>query len=157
HRLGEGLPLANGNRSKLETVGDVAYGVYVRHARPRIFIDDHMAVPAQLDAGRLQAETGDIGPPPGGVHDEAGRHTLTVPERQIEAARRLVDPRDVGHHAHVDTLAHHFLVQQVAQVVVEAAQNLLAAIKQFGAHAEPIEDAGELDCNVATAHDGDFV
>ncbi len=47
------------------------------------------------------------------------------------------------------------LGQRVAQVLVEAAQDLLAAVEQRGLGAEAVEDAGELHGDVAAADDHD--
>ncbi len=41
----------------------------------------------------------------------------------------------------------------IAQIVIEAAQDLLAAIDQDGLDAETLEDAGEFDRDIAAADD----
>ena len=61
-----------------------------------------------------------------------------------------------GHRAAGDQTdaAHlHFHAQLVAQIVVETAQNVFAAIDERHVGAEPGENAGELDGDVAAALD----
>ena len=67
----------------------------------------------------------------------------------------LLDGGDVGVDAHVDLALEHLGHQAVAHVLVEAAQDLLAAVDQRRLDAEAVEDAGELDGDVAAADDQD--
>ena len=55
----------------------------------------------------------------------------------------------------VDSLALEFRGQAVAQILIEAAQNLLAAIELRHLAAQAVEDAGELHRDVAAAEHGD--
>ena len=55
----------------------------------------------------------------------------------------------------LDAAPFHFRAQMLAHVVVEAAQDVLAAIDQRHLGAEPVEDAGELDRDIAAALDQD--
>ena len=54
-----------------------------------------------------------------------------------------------------DAALLHLGAQMLAHVVVEAAQDVFAAIDQRHLGAEPVEDAGELDRDVAAALDQD--
>ena len=56
-------------------------------------------------------------------------------------------------HTHVDPALEQLRGQPVAQVLVEAAQDLGAAVEKRGVDAEAVEDAGELDGDVAAADD----
>ena len=67
----------------------------------------------------------------------------------------LVDGGDVGIAHHVDAALEQLLGQVVAQLFVEAAQDLGAAVEQRGVDAEPAEDAGKLHGDVAAADDDD--
>ena len=58
-------------------------------------------------------------------------------------------------HTHVDAALEHLLGQAVAQLLVEAAQDLGAAVEERGLDAEAVEDAGELHGDVAAADDQD--
>ena len=57
--------------------------------------------------------------------------------------------------ADVDAALAHRLGQPVAQIGIEIAQDLVAAIDHGHLHAEPGEDRGELHADIAGADDGD--
>ena len=67
----------------------------------------------------------------------------------------LLDRRDLAAGEHLDAARFHLDAQVLAHVVVEAAQDILAAIDQRHMRAQPGEDAGELDGDVAAALDHD--
>ena len=86
-----------------------------------------------------------------GVHDLVGFDVAAAGEYALQAVGGLLD---AGKHlaAHdVDALLAHLGGKVVADVVIEAAQDLLAAIEQRRLHPEPVEDAGELDRDIAAA------
>ena len=64
-----------------------------------------------------------------------------------------LDLRDIGLGADLDALLLHLGGEMVADIVIEAAQDLLAAIDQNRLDAEAREDAGELDGDIAAADD----
>ena len=72
----------------------------------------------------------------------------------IAASVRL-DRGDVGVHPQIDAAIAHGLGQPVAQLHVEVAQDLVAAIEHGHRDAEPIEDRGEFHADIAGADDGD--
>ena len=53
---------------------------------------------------------------------------------------------------HLDALGFDLTPQMLAHIVVEAAQNLFAAIRQRHLGAEALEDPGKLHGNVAATH-----
>src|SRR3546814_9706680 len=69
----------------------------------------------------------------------------------METATTLVDTIDGGLDDDLDALFHHLAGQRVAHVVVEAAQDLRAAVDQRDLAAEAVEDTGEFDRDVAAA------
>ena len=77
--------------------------------------------------------------------------------RQLDA-EAVVDLLDRVHRLPVMILMPrrlHLRAQMLTHVVVEAAQDILAAIDQRHLGAEAVEDAGELDRDVAAALDQD--
>ncbi len=74
----------------------------------------------------------------------------------IDQARRgLLDTGVLGPHHHPHTAFGHFVGHVGAHIVVEAAQNIGAAIDQGRIDAQPGEDAGELHRDIAAAHHAD--
>ena len=63
--------------------------------------------------------------------------------------------RHIGPGADLDALLLHLGGEMVAEIVVEAAQDLLAAVDEDRLDAEAGEDAGELHRDVAAADDHD--
>ena len=93
---------------------------------------------AQLHAGRLQADAGGVRRAAGGIHDLA-RHRPCVPSFK----RRLCSPSSPCRwsaisalQTHVDTALEQLRGQAVAQLLVEAAQDLRAAVEKRGVDAE---------------------
>ena len=72
-----------------------------------------------------------------------------------EFVARFLDRRDGVPAGHGDAAAAHLVAQVLAHVVVETAQDVLAAIDQRHLAAEPGEDAGELHRDIAAALDDD--
>ena len=154
-RAHKGHGLVDGDRRQLQPVGDIADGVDVRHIGAREFVDDHFALPADFDAGLLQAEPIGVGHTADGQHQAIGFQNLAVIGKREDFAVPLVDPPEdaVGDDAHA--LLVHGLGQRVAHVLVEAAQDLVAAIDQRHLAAQAMEDVGELDRDIAAAGDDD--
>ena len=67
----------------------------------------------------------------------------------------LLDPRDLGAGVDLDAAAAHLVRQRDADVVVEAVEQFLAADDLDDLGAETVEDAGELDRDIAAADDDD--
>ena len=68
---------------------------------------------------------------------------------------RFLDPREDLAGDDADAARRHRRRQPVAQILVEAAQNFIAAIDQRHVGAEAVEDRGELDGDIAAARDDD--
>ena len=103
---------------------------------------------------------GDVGLAADREHDAVGLDLAAVAERRgiarSVALLAPVDRRDDVPDDHLDAARLHFAAQMGAHVVVEPAQNVLAAIDQRHPRAEAGEDAGELDRDVAAALDHDL-
>src|SRR3546814_3798429 len=67
---------------------------------------------------------------------------------QVQRLAPLLDAVDGGLDDDLDALLHHLAGQRVAHVVVEAAQDLRAAVDQRHLAAEAVEAAGDLDGDV---------
>ena len=65
----------------------------------------------------------------------------------------FLDGRDGLAGDDLDAAILHLVMQMPAHVVVEAAQDVFAAVDQRHLRAEPVEDAGELDGDIAAALD----
>src|SRR3546814_5652416 len=66
-----------------------------------------------------------------------------VGEMQVQRLAPLLDAVDGGLDDDLDALLHHLAGQRVAHVVVEAAQDLRAAVDQRHLAAEAVEDRSE--------------
>ncbi len=92
---------------------------------------------------------------PGRVEHAVGLDPGAVAQRHAQACA-AVEPRDaldVDVRAQIDALLAHLVGQEGAHVVVEAAQDLLAAVELRDLRAEALEDRGELARDVAAADD----
>ncbi|ABA48398.1 hypothetical protein BURPS1710b_0499 [Burkholderia pseudomallei 1710b] len=141
---------------QLRARGDVADRVDRRHRRRRIGVDFDRAVRVARDPDRLEPEPVAIRDAPRRIQHRVVRpvRALGEPERQ-PAVGAALDRLDRRARMDGDTLLRHLAMQRVPHVVVEAAQDLLAAIEQVDIDAEPVEDARELDRDVAAADDRD--
>ena len=153
HRVGEGVALANGDRRQIDAIRHIADGVDGRNICARILIDDDRAALLHRDARRLEAE-------PLRQRRAAGRQqcgvyveTRAILQRRDESARGLLElgrqSAAVNLYARIDEA----LVEQAAQIFVEAAQGQIGAQRQMHLGAEPREDAGEFDGDIAAADD----
>jgi hypothetical protein len=121
--------------------------------RERIDLDRAHLV--AVNARRLEAEAVGVGIAADGRHRLVDVEDFAAGERHRKPIVGLVD---VGEHRvgdDPDALLGHLLGQRGADVVVEAAQDHAAAVDQRGLDAEAVEDAGELDRDVAAAGDDD--
>jgi hypothetical protein len=93
----------------------------------------------------------------GRIHHEVGLEHAA--ERRTKLVWRLAigshDALDLGLGAHPDTARLQGLVHEGAALLVEAAQDAVAPDHDIDLAAEPVEDAGKLDGDIATAHDRD--
>ena len=65
----------------------------------------------------------------------------------------LVDGRDRGIEVQVDALLGHLVTREFTHFVVKATQEQVAAIAEMSLGAQAIEDAGELNRDIASAND----
>ena len=157
HGVGEGVPLADRDRRQVDPVGDVADRIDVRHARSARIRST--AMPPFLASAT-----------PAVVQPEPARHSAAGRSRTSPCRPRTASWSDSSTQRPCSTFSTrldrlpgddldaaplHFGAQMLAHVVVEAAQDVVAAIDQRHLGAEPVEDAGELDRDVAAALDQD--
>ena len=154
-RIGDRVAFANGDGRQIDPVGDVADREDVRDRGARIAVDGDAAIVGDGDAGVLDAEIGDVGLAADREHHPLGDEPAAVAQRRGIAAALRLDRLDELAGDDLDAARFHLAAQMRAHVVVEAAQNVLAAIDERHLRAEPGEDAGELDRDVAAALDDD--
>src|SRR5258707_13022265 len=87
----------------------------------------------------------------GGEHDLVDLDLAAVRQLDPERTLRLIDASDGLAGDDPDAAFLHLAAQMGAQVLIEAAQDVLAAIDQRDLGAEAIEDGGELDRDIAAA------
>ena len=114
------------------------------------------ALLVELDAGLLEPEPIDIRPAAGGEHHLVDHDLLMIGQRNVRGRDRPSrPPSTICLGDDLDAALFHLGAQMLAHVVVEAAQDVVAAIDQRHLGAEPVEDAGELDRDIAAALDQD--
>ena len=156
YAIGEGMAFADRNRRQVETVGDVADGVDIRCGGLRELVDGDAAVVwIDGDPGFFQPEISDAGMPTDREH-----HLVRSDARSIRQMRGVsiaipVDPLDraTGHDG--DAVLFHLTAHMGANVLVEATQDVVAAVDHCHIGAEAREDAGELQRDVPAALDKD--
>ncbi len=153
HRLGEGLAVADRHRGQGRAIGDVADGIDRGHRGLRPVVDPDRAVGGEADAERLEAEPGGVRVAPGGEEHLVGDVGLAVVGRHLEAGAVALDRGHLALDLEDDAARPHRRRQVVAQVVVEAAQDLVGADQLGDLGAEPVHDARELAGDVAAADD----
>ena len=94
-----------------------------------------------------------FGSPSGGEHHAVDREGLVIGQLDAEAVLDLLDEVDRLPGDDLDAAAFHLRAQMLAHVVVEPAQDVVAAIDQRHLGAEPVEDAGKFERDVAAALD----
>ena len=159
HGVGEGMALADRDRRQVDAIGDVADRVDV--SAPRSARNSSTAMPPFFGLRRRR-------PSPGRDRRRSdGGRSRTSPgrrRRSIRSDRCVVNslpcidlrrPLDGAPVRMRDAVLLHLGAHVGAHVVVEAAQDVVAAIDQRHVGAEAGEDAGELDRDVAAALDQD--
>src|SRR5262249_49275542 len=150
---GEGMALADRDRRQRDAVGDVAHRIDLRHAGLRELVDRDRAGFRQLDAGLLEAKAFDVRPAAGREHHLVDDDLLVVGQLDAEAMIDLLDRLDDHLGDDLDAALFELRAQMAANLVVEAAQDVLAAIDQGYVRAEAVEDGGELERDIAAALD----
>ncbi len=90
------MPLADRDRCQLDPVGDVADRPDGVGAGPAGGVDLDGVALVQRDAGRLQAEVLDIGPPPDRPQQQLGVDRLAAGDVDADAAVGLLDALEGG-------------------------------------------------------------
>lgn len=117
-----------------------------------MLVDRDEALVGQLHSGVFQAQVIQHRPPPGGIeHAVRLQHPAVLEGRGQAAIGLFVDTGDVAVELQVQALLAQFVAQMLADAAVEAAQEQVATVEQDGLGAEPVEDRGELDGDVAAA------
>ena len=152
--VGKSVPLANGNGSQIHAIRHIADGVDVRHGRLRIVVD-HDRTFAHGHARRLEAEIMHMRVAADREHDLIRRDTVAARKLREKPLRAFRDFRHGFAENNLDAAIFHFRVKMRAQIVVEAAQDFLAAINECDLRAEAGENPGELDADIAAALNDD--
>ncbi len=105
------------------------------------------------DAGLLEAEPRHVRTATDGEHHLIGSNAAPVGELRGEFAAAFVDLLNRHAGADSDAALLHFGAQMRAHVIVEAAQDVVAAIDERHRGAQPGEDARELNGDIAAALD----
>ena len=155
HGLGEGGALADGDGGEVDAVGDVADGPDVVDVGLGIVVDDHRALVVERHAGGLQTQASGVGLAAGGVHHHVALVGVAAGEVADQAGGALLNTGVFAAQDHLDAALFDLGGEVAADVVVEAAQDVGAAVHQGGVDAQAVEDAGELDGDVAAADDDD--
>ena len=153
--VGEGVPLANGDRRQRRAVRYVADGEDAVDRRLRVLVDDDVAVPAELDTDFVEAEAERVRRAADSEHDLLGGQRRAVRQMPDEPGAGLLEVREDVPGDDADALLDVGLGETVAQILVEAAQDLVAAIDDRRLDAEVRENAGELHGDVAATGDDD--
>ena len=127
----------------------------MRHRRAREAIDLDRALVVDAHACRFEPEPLHIGAPSGREHHLVDDDIVVVGQLDAQSVIDLLDRLDDALADHPDAAPLHLGSQMGADIVVEPAQDVLAAIDQRDLRAEPGEDAGELDRDIAAALDQD--
>jgi len=138
-----------------DAIGAVADRVDVVHRGLGMAIDPDHAALVEIDPGRLQAHVMRVGPAAGGIEDLIDIQNLAAGQLKPEMRAMRLDRRDLGLQAEIDALLLELLGHETADIVIEAAQQRRAAIEEMSLGAETVEDAGELQRDIAAAHHRD--
>ena len=137
--------------SELHAAGDIAHGIDRRHIGLVVFVDHHRPILALCDTRGLQAQTGHQRHTAGGIQHGIGHHIAAVLEPHAQAVGRFGDGRDIGAQPQIDAGLAHLAGDEMADLLVEAAQHLLAAVQLGDPRAQAVEDGRELAGDVAAA------
>ena len=154
--VGKGMALADGHRGQRHGAGDIAHRVDARHIGAREPVDDDLALFAGFHAHVLQAEVARGRTAAGGDQHLVHVECAVIVQGDADAAVGLaVQPLEGGVHPHVDALLAVGLDDQVGHLHIETAQHARPAVDLCDLCAQPAEDAGKFDADVASPHHGD--
>ena len=149
HQVGIGLAFADRRRRELHAVGHIADGMDVRHACAAVDVDAHGAAGIERDTGGLEAQATGVGAAPESAQHGVGKRACAVVEPDGQTLCAALDGAKAGTGDEANALPCKLRLQQIAHVVVEPAQDLVAAQHQRDFGAEAAEQAGELERDVA--------
>jgi hypothetical protein len=121
----------------------------------RIFVDHDGAGRVRLHADSFETDVLDVRRAADGEHHLIGGVMLAVREHRLQCMRLLFDRGDGLAENDLDPPPHHLRAHVLADVVVKAAQDLVAAVNERHVGAEAAEQAGEFRRDVAAALDHD--
>src|SRR5262249_30841878 len=141
----------DGDWRQVHAVRDIADRVDVRYGGLRVLVNGDAALLAQPHPRRLHTETGNIRPAANREHHLVDFDRAVVGKRRGEGGLRPAHRayRRAAKNPHAPL--GHLRIEVGAQVVVEAAQDVFAAVDQRNLGPEPIENGGELDGDIAAA------
>ncbi len=150
---GHGHAFGQSHRSELHAANHVANGQDRRRGGLVLLVNTNVTPCVQLDAGVFQAQVVQHRAPAGGIEHAIGDQLAPILEGGLEAAvLELVDALDVGVELQVEPALFQFFLQVRAYRTVEATQEQVATVQKRGSRPQALEDASELDRDIATAH-----
>ena len=141
------------HRGQLDPVGHVAHRPDAGHVGAVVLVDDHLTLAALGHAHGFQTQTLHIGFAAGGVQHRIGHDHVAVFQFGAQTVVGLANIDHAGIQAQVHTGLEHLARDEVADLVIEAAQHLFAPVQLRDLRAHAIEDGGELAGDVATTDD----
>ena len=152
-RVGERVAVADGDRREVHAVGHVADRIDGLDAALRILVDNDRARVVELHARGLEAEALRIRVAADREQDDVGFHCLAGRQGRADGAAGLLQLRERGFHRQPGSAAFHFYMHVSAQVIVESAQQLVAAMQDAHRASEAVEDVREFERHVPAADD----
>eukprot|EP00760_Papus_ankaliazontas_P006381 PhM_4_TR1301/c1_g1_i3/m.105370 len=157
HGVRDDVTLVDGDGRQLDAVRNVAERPDVGHVRAALRVDEHgLRLGVERDADAFEVEAVRAGVAAGGIHNDVCNERLAILRGHLLLAVGLqLDLGDVvsEHEVHAGVLLH-LVAQLGAHVAVEATQEELAAVhERRRLDAEAVEDARELDGDVAATDD----
>jgi hypothetical protein len=119
----------------------------------RKLINDDRARVVQFHAGAFEPKAFGMRIAPDGVQHRIRLHRLAGRERRENRVAGFLEFRKCGLQRELRAAALHFYMHVRAQVVVEATQQLVAAMQDAGLGAEAVENVCELKRDVAATDD----
>jgi hypothetical protein len=151
--VGESVAVANRHRREIHAIGHVPDRVDGLHAALREFVDDHGAGVIQLHARPIESEAFGIRITPNGEQHDVDFGFLSGRQRGTDGAALFLQLRQRGLHRQLCAAALQFDVHVRAQIIIETAQHLVAAMENAHLRTEPVKDIRELERHITAADD----
>lgn len=149
----DGLAFGDGDGGKVQPIGTVAHGKDVRRGGPRVDVNRDGALLVEPDADRFESKAARVRSASGREHHQLCVQRAAVGEVRAADAVAHFDALDARLEAQGDTALRHLSRQDVAHVIVEAAQKQRTTVGQRDVGSEPVKDGGELDGDVAADYE----